>query len=327
MIKKVKEFLQLLLKHSRLLRNIAAFILPSNIKLIKLSLQEEFLENYIYNYYDDDSLKAKRFYNIGAGNQRSRFNFWTYIDMETSKYDKKGIDIFYDLESLKPIPVNDNYTEVVFNSFVIEHISVNATKNLCKEAYRILKTGGVFHSKVYCYEYAYKLWKKGLITPEIPFSCRESNELIDDFIRKHHGKIKAYFNDSKEYVIQSIKKPSDQLVFTAGTSFIYHNAAAAYNNILKVSAKPDEVLRSLNNGNLVDFLKNLKEQYVDVQQKKPHQHNADYFPRNELFEFIKKLGFREVYFTQPFQSISPALWEERLNPIHNGFLFSIEAVK
>ena len=46
-----------------------------------------------------------------------------------------------------------------------------------------------------------------------------------------------------------------------------------------------------------------------------------------MLQYIKGLGFKDVYFTQAYQSVSPALWEEELNPVHKGFLFSIEAVK
>jgi len=57
-------------------------------------------------------------------------------------------------------------------------------KNLCKEAFRILKKGGIFHSKVHCFDYAYSLFVNNLISPKIPFECRESNDALDDFLKK-----------------------------------------------------------------------------------------------------------------------------------------------
>lgn len=83
-------------------------------------MENDFLEQYIRNLYSDESIKKKKFYNIGAGSQRSKFDFWTYIDLETSKYNKKGIDIFYDLESLSPIPV-----PIIMQKLYLIHLLLN----------------------------------------------------------------------------------------------------------------------------------------------------------------------------------------------------------
>ncbi|HNQ67326.1 MAG TPA: class I SAM-dependent methyltransferase [Bacteroidales bacterium] len=314
-----------LIYNSKFVRNIYRIFSP--LKAKRLDFYDNFLRDYIYNYYTASSLSEKRFYNIGAGNQRSSFDFWTYIDLDTDHYSKSGIDINYDLESLKPLPLEDNSAEIVFNSFVIEHISVEATKNLCKEAYRVLKNGGVFHSKVHCYDYSYKLLKKGLISPKVPFECRESNDLIEAFIKKHNGKVRAFFNESHEYVFESIKDKEDRIVFSPGNAFLYHNADAAVDNICAMNGGADAVLNSIEAENAEQFYAFIRENYVDHSKKQSYQHNADYFSKEDLLNYIKDLGFSDVYFTQPFQSISPALWEESLNNIHKGFTFSIEAVK
>ena len=314
-----------LIKHSKFFRKIFE-IFFSRITFVKEKLLEiNFLEQYIHSLYSAESLKEKRFYNIGAGSQRSKYDIWTYIDLESSKYSKEGIDIFYDLESLAPIPLPDNHAEVVFNSFVIEHISIDATKNLCKEAYRILKKGGVFHSKVHCYDYSYKLYKNHLITPKAPFECRESKEKLNNFIKNHKGRVKATFNDKNEYVIKSLVN-SEELVFNSENTFLYHNAVAAMDNLYAKSPDLRASLDECDTGNVETFYKNVLN-FVDENKKESYQHNADYFSKEELFAYIKNLGFSEVYFTQAFQSISPALWEDKLNPIHKGFLFSIEAIK
>lgn len=304
-MKKIKKLISILIKHSRLCRKFFSFLFPRNLFIKKKVMENDFLEQYIRNLYSDESIKKKKFYNIGAGSQRSKFDFWTYIDLETSKYNKKGIDIFYDLESLSPIPVPDNYAEVVFNSFVIEHISIDATKNLCKEAFRILKKGGVFHSKVHCFEYAYKLYNHKLISSKVPFECRESSEILDNFIKRYNGKVKAFFNDKHEYVIKSLSD-SKELIFNAENSFIYHNATAAMDNLLNESSDIRTILSSNDKDDIHSFYENLLN-YVDKNKKEPHQHNANYFSKEDLFTFLKSLGFSEVYFTQPYQSLSPAL--------------------
>jgi len=321
----ISELIIKLLVSNPILKKIALLVYP--IKIQKKLMQKTFLKDYIYSYYPIESIKEKKFYNIGAGNQRSKHNIWSYIDMPNSNYNKKGVDIFYNLESLEPIPIPDNFAEIVFNSFVIEHISINATKNLCNEAYRILKKGGIFHSKIHCYEYAYKLLKNKIISPSIPFDCRESNEVINNFIKHNKGKVIAYFDQNKNYVIKSINNESSTLTFSHNTAFLYHNATAAIENILKKTNNIEDLISSIPDNNLDVFYESLKNNYVDVSKKQPHQHNADYISKEELFNYIKSLGFSEVYFTQPYQSVSPALWEENLNPINKGFLFSIEAIK
>mgnify|MGYP005802257227 CR=1 FL=1 len=65
------------------------------------------------------------------------------------------MDIAYDLDSLKPLPLESDKAEVIFNSFLLEHMSWDAIKNLVKDAYRSLKKGGVFHSR----EFAAELYK------------------------------------------------------------------------------------------------------------------------------------------------------------------------
>ena len=326
MMSTIKKVNSLLFKHSTNFRKIASFLFPRNTKLKMKLLQHNYLEQLIYSYYDKESIREKRFYNVGAGNQRSKFNFWSYIDLEASKYSKKGIDVFYDLESLSSIPLPDTHAEVIFNSFVIEHISIEATKNLCKEAFRVLKKGGIFHSKVHSYEYSIRLLNKNIISPKIPFECRESREQLENFIRNHKNKVESYFNEKNEYVVQSLKDPDATIKFDSENAFVYYNATAAMDNMVKNSASIKSTLNKLNSADLYSFYGELRK-FIDTNKKQPHQHNADYFSKEDLFSFIKDLGFSEVYFTQPYQSVSPALWEERLNPIHYGFLYSIEAVK
>jgi len=326
MMKNIKKVVSLLLNESTQFRKIASFLFPRNTELKIKLLKHSFLEQLVLSYYDEDSIIEKRFFNVGAGNQRSKFNFWSYIDLESSKYSKRGIDIFYDLESLSSIPVPNTHAEVIFNSFVIEHISIEATKNLCKEAYRILKKGGVFHSKVHSYEYGIRLLNKNVISPNIPFECRESVELVENFIRIHKNKIKSFFNEKNEYVIQSLKDPNAKLKFDSGDAFVYYNATAAVDNLAKNSSTIKSTLDKLDSDDLYSFYGALQK-FVDTDKRQPHQHNADYFSKEDLYTYIKDLGFSEVYFTQPYQSVSPALWEDMLNPIHHGFLYSIEAVK
>lgn len=309
-------------------RRLLLKLFPSSSLLNRAALLENFLHDYIYSYYDQESLEQKRFYNIGAGFQRSQFPFWSYVDLKASGYDEKGIDVFFDLESLEPLPLKDDMAEVIFNSFVIEHISAAATRNLCKEAFRVLKPGGVFHSKVHSYEFGYTLWKNNLVSPDAPhFTSREGQAMIDAFIKRHKGKVKGFFDPSRGYVLQSLKNSGEVLSFSPSDMFLMQNAMTAYQRIRKEGGDSKKVLDSLPGDTIKDFFHALQRDYVHQGARLPHQHNADFIPQEELLDHIRSLGFSKVYFTQPYQSIAPVLWEAALNPMHSGFLYAIEAVK
>ncbi len=324
---KLRNLFIQLLPHFPVLRKLLLKLSPSSCLLNTQILQENYLRDYIQSYYDSASLQQKRFYNIGAGYQRSKFPVWSYVDLKAAGYDERGIDVFYDLESLAPLPLEAGKAEVIFSSFVIEHISAAATRNLCGEAFRALKPGGVFHSKIHSFEYGYLLWKNNLLPAYGPFGGRESQAEIDAFIKRHGGKVRAFFDRSRGYVLESLKKPEEVLVFSPGDLFLMGNAATTYLRIRQDGADSDQLLKSLPGDSTKRFFATLQQDHVDQSTRRPHQHNADYIPQEELFAYIKSLGFTKVYFTQPYQSIAPVLWEPALNPIHEGFLYAIEAIK
>ena len=88
-------------------------------KYVYKKLKSEHLKLYIDNFYDEASLIEKKFYNIGAGSQRSEFDIWIYLDLESDSYSNEGIDLFYDLKSSTALPIADKNAEVIFSSFVL----------------------------------------------------------------------------------------------------------------------------------------------------------------------------------------------------------------
>lgn len=319
-----KALLQVLFQESSTFRSFIKKFFPSHPELQRRLLEATFLETYIQGYYGEQRLAHKQFYNIGAGNQRSRFPFWTYLDLKDSGYNEAQIDLHFDLESGQPLPLPEGQAEVIFHSFVMEHISLAAARNLNKEAFRCLKPGGIYHAKVHSYDYALMLWKKQLLSPKIPFGGRESSEEVKAFISKHRGKVVVSANEKGDYLLSNTRG-TDELRYTPAKALVMHNAAAALQK-MEEAGELETALGSLDATHPQAFYEGLQK-WVDTDQRAPHQHNADYYAPEEYIEDLKALGFREVYFTQPYQSASPALWEDRLNPIHFGFLWSVEAIK
>lgn len=97
----------------------------------------------VYDEFPPESLLGKKFFNIGAGS--FRHPYWTNIDYATEHYgaiQDGGDFINYNLMEMSPLPIPDNFAEVVYSSHTIEHISDEAVLNMLKESYRILKPGG-----------------------------------------------------------------------------------------------------------------------------------------------------------------------------------------
>jgi len=97
----------------------------------------------LYNYFPEESLLKKSFYNIGAG--KFRHIYWTNVDYATEHYresQKAAPFLQYDLMALEPFPIENNVAELVYSSHTIEHVSDEAVHNMLRESYRILKPGG-----------------------------------------------------------------------------------------------------------------------------------------------------------------------------------------
>lgn len=96
----------------------------------------------LYDRFPRESLLAKRFYNVGAG--QFAHPYWTNIDYSSEHYkdSQKHPFINYDLMALVPLPIDSGVAELVYSSHTVEHVSDAAVLNMLKEAYRILKPGG-----------------------------------------------------------------------------------------------------------------------------------------------------------------------------------------
>lgn len=100
-------------------------------------------ENQLYRmFYPEESIKNRRFYNIGAG---SFFHpYWTNIDYHNNFYSQNQhiVNIEYDLMKMERLPLQDNCAEIIYISHVLEHITDTAVNNILLECYRVLRGGG-----------------------------------------------------------------------------------------------------------------------------------------------------------------------------------------
>lgn len=93
--------------------------------------------------YPVETLQRKPFYNVGSGS--FWHPYWTNLDYITEHYKSVQRDVIhYDLMNTQPLPIETGAAEVIYTSHTIEHVKDEAVLRLFKEAYRALRTGGIF---------------------------------------------------------------------------------------------------------------------------------------------------------------------------------------
>jgi len=95
-------------------------------------------------YSSYQPLHRNQFINIGAGN--FFHPNWTNIDHASAHYarDQSHAFIEYDLNELRPLPLEAKSVSLAYCSHTIEHVKNLAVENLFHEVHRVLKPGAIF---------------------------------------------------------------------------------------------------------------------------------------------------------------------------------------
>ena len=114
-------------------------------KLGPISFQVNLTKN-IYNKYHSYNMeieknlyktKYKTLLNVGGGN--FKHPKWQILDFYSTTNNKKNkIDVLYDLNSLKKIPIEDDSVSIIYSSHTIEHLFKENLDFIISEFYRIL---------------------------------------------------------------------------------------------------------------------------------------------------------------------------------------------
>lgn len=106
-----------------------------------------------------------------AGGDRYYGNDWHNIEYVTqgfaSKYKtlEQNIDIAHDLTSTTPLPIEGNSVSAIYTSHVIEHLKDKHVEFMFADAYRVLRSGGVF--RISCPDA--KLYLRAFLEKDINF--------------------------------------------------------------------------------------------------------------------------------------------------------------
>lgn len=247
-------------------------------------------KNVYAKYYNKDSIKNKKFYNIGAGG----FNhpYWTNIDYESDWYshyrenNRKGIQ--YDLLSLKPIPIDANSAEIFYTSHTIEHISNEAAQFVFNEVYNILKPGGVFRITTPNIELLYNMFKQNDF--DFYYNC------------VYRLSLPPLIQNGVE-VTKDKKKASIEQLFL----FSFASSVSTLHNLAKKQFTDKEIRKILSEKDFTSAL-NYFISYCsfEIQRKFPGNH-INWWNKEKIFEMLKNAGFTNMYLSAYGQSSSPVL--------------------
>ncbi len=243
----------------------------------------------VYNeLFSADSIRNKKFYNIGAGT--FRHPNWTNVDYSTDWYSKsqeRSIFINFDLQSLEKLPIDDNTAEIVYSSHTIEHITDKAAQNLFNEVYRILKKEGILR----------------ITAPNIDLDYRA-------FINRdtsYYYWIDTY-SSPRNYNRIKIRKPMNQA--SLHQIFLYHFAAQVS------ELHMDETIPKISDKELEGLFATLEYEEalthctsrcsLDIQNKNPGNH-INWWNEKKTTQMLKKTGFEDIYSSRFGQSVSPVL--------------------
>lgn len=258
-----------------------------------------------YKLYGMESVKNRRFYNIGA--ESFRHPAWTNVDYK-SNWQKKSIGIMWDLMSLAPIPLEDNCAEIVYSSHMVEHITDPVAQNIFNESYRILKKGGIFR----------------VTTPNINlyFRAYKENDRYFFYWIDHCSIPKNY---KRVKLNKPLNKASIQQIFleefATSASTLYEDGAPKR----ITDDKLDRVFQEMEYEDALNYC--ISKCSIAVQKRYP-EHHINWWNKNKMFRMLEIAGFENINLSGYGQSFSPVLrniWKfDNTNPKISLY---VEAIK
>jgi len=256
-------------------------------RLIKNRKKPSDLDLY-YRLYNEESVNSRSFYNIGAGG--FRHPAWKNVDYPSDWYSKAttgGIDVPHDLEGPDPIPVDTGTADIIYTSHTIEHISNNAANKLFREAFRMLKPGGVFRATT--------------VNIDLEVSAYLNNDRdyfywIDEYSIEKNWRRAMYNKPMNEASLEQVF-----LVHFASSASTLHADGA------KERISDDDIKRvfcKMSTPDALDYC--ISKCDPDVQKKYPGNH-INWWNKDKLVSSLESAGFTKIYPSAHGQSQCPPL--------------------
>lgn len=255
---------------------------------LKLGSPKPNLDLYVKKY-GRQAVDEKRFYNVG---QATFFHpAWTVVDYfkkpDSSILLPGPFAIHYDLMSLQPMPVEDSSAELIYTSHTLEHVTNEAVNFFLKEAYRILKPGGMIR----------------IVTPDIKLTYRAWRDNDADFFYW----VPNSYPDGNWHEF-NLRIPLKEATLT---QVFLEDFASTASEIVVVGADKrisDEEMQHLFNTmsmeEALDYC--ISRCPVELQHQFPYQH-MNWFTEEKMGKMLKEAGFLEVYASRWGQSFSSVM--------------------
>jgi len=241
-----------------------------------------------YRLYGEESVKKRSFYNIGAGG--FRHPAWKNVDCPSDWYSNAttgNIDIPHDLESPDPIPVDTGTAEIIYTSHTIEHITNNAAQKLFREAFRMLKPGGVFRATTVNIDLEVRAYLN---------NDRDYFYWIDDYSVEKNWKRAMYNKPMNKASLEQIFL----VHFASSTSTLHADGA-------KERISDEDIKRVFSDMSVPDALDYcISKSDPEVQKKYPGNH-INWWNKEKLVSSLESAGFNNIHLSAHGQSYCPPL--------------------
>ena len=240
-------------------------------------------------FYPQESVVEKRFYNIGAG----AFDHpcWTNIDGDSDWYlninGDKNISILYDMFKREPLAIADNSAELVYTSHTIEHADDLSVQSLFNDCQRVLKKDGVLR----------------IVTPN-----------ADNAFRAWQSHDRTYFfwidwdSLNVDFEKQCLSMPLREATLTQIFLEDFASGATTITTVGNEKRIDDAELHRLFNElpfeQAMDYCTSLCS--IEDQKKYPFRH-INWFNETKLTRMLKEAGFSEIRKSAYLQSEVPVL--------------------
>ena len=257
--------------------------------------------------YGLESVREKRFYNIGAGS--FAHPCWTNIDHKSDWYAKHHNDVSfleYDILAKEPLPLKNDSAELVYTSHTIEHITDDGVLHLFSEVNRVLKGGGIFRITAPNIDLHYQAYLR--------------NDRHFFYWAKNYDKVNQY---SKVHLNQPLSQASTQQLFLY--EFATHVSeifSDSIDNSLS-DENVDEIFREMKFEKALDSI--VSKCSLEKQRKYPGNH-INWWNRDKVIDYLRRSGFKKVYISGYGQSMAAVMRDvEYFDNTHPRISLYIEA--
>ena len=253
-----------------------------------------------HKMYDNETLKRKPFYNIGAGS--FYHPYWTNIDYASDRYASDQTDfINHDLTSDASLPIQSGSALIIYTSHTIEHIPEKDVYKLFREAYRCLKSGGIIRVTT---------------GPDAETDYRALSNKDEDWFYWYQK------DDSRELFYEP---PSSMHIEEKWLQHVFSQLSPNNRTPSGIKLSPDEIKDKIDEmgfPSVMDYFASL----CRFDKNHPNNH-VSWWTNDRVIRALRSAGFSNVYRSGYQQSVSPLMRAPLFDSVHPQISLYVEAIR